>query len=79
MLSGERRGPIDYEQLVVDLGTRQQITPSALRNSSEAGRFYEGLLDSPVRELANPRIPTPQPSSRIQVGDIPMPGITVGR
>jgi len=91
MYGGERTPPlgptpVDIEQLAVDVAASKQMGPSALRNSSEAGRFYEGLLDQPVAELslvntegvAGPQVPLPMPAAPSTVGVIPPPGQIVG-
>lgn len=49
------RVPVDLDlQLLSDQASRQ-VTPTALRNNSEAGRFFEGLMPSPIRDYADPQ------------------------
>lgn len=49
------RLPVDLDlQLLSDQASRQ-VTPTALRNNAEAGRFFEGVMPTPIREYADPQ------------------------
>jgi hypothetical protein len=74
----ENGSPVDLDMLLLGDQVSRQLSPAALRNNSYAGRFFEGVMPSPIRELARPQValgaqePRPVSSETIPAIDSPV-------